>query len=54
MQRPAPDFPADARQRLWAGGGLEVVREDAAIRLNSGRTMIFYYYAVRAVQRARR
>src|SRR5271155_2978198 len=28
MQRPAPDFPADARQRLRAGGGLEAVRED--------------------------
>jgi len=28
MQRPAPDFPADARQRLWTCGGLEAVRED--------------------------
>ncbi len=28
MQRPAPDFPAVARQRLGAGGGLEAVRED--------------------------
>src|SRR5215831_4454274 len=34
MQRPAPDFPADARQRLRAGGGLETVREDAPIRLH--------------------
>src|SRR5262249_11459408 len=33
MQRPAPDFPADARQRLRAGGGLETVREDAPVRL---------------------
>src|SRR5208282_5396261 len=28
MQRPAPDFPADARQRLWTCSGLEAVRED--------------------------
>src|SRR6516164_1361529 len=34
MQRPAPDFPADARQRLRAGGGLETVREDAPVRLH--------------------
>src|SRR2546423_4119354 len=34
MQRPAPDFPADARQRLRAGGGLETVREDAPIHLH--------------------
>ena len=33
MKPPTPDFPADARQRLWAGGGQEAVREDAAIRL---------------------
>src|SRR5215831_367449 len=34
MQRPAPHFPADARQRLRAGGGLETVREDAPVRLH--------------------
>src|SRR5262245_29771112 len=34
MQRPAPDFPADARQRLRAGGGLETVREDASVHLH--------------------
>ena len=33
MQRPAPDFPADARKRLWTGSGHEAVREDTAIRL---------------------
>src|SRR5205823_8622211 len=27
MKRPAPDLPADARQRIWTGGGLEAVRE---------------------------
>src|SRR5271167_2318839 len=37
MKPPTPDFPADARQRLWASGGLEVVREDAAIRLHPHR-----------------
>ena len=37
MQRPAPDFPADARQRFRAGGGLEAVREDAATRLHPHR-----------------
>src|ERR1700746_3148620 len=34
MQRPASDFLADARQRLWAGSGLETVREDARVRLH--------------------
>ena len=29
--RPAPDLPADARQRLRAGSGLEAVREDAPV-----------------------
>jgi len=28
VKRPAPDLPADARQRLGAGRGLEAVRED--------------------------
>src|SRR4029453_16139444 len=34
MQRPASDFPADARQRLRAGGGLKTVREDTPARLH--------------------
>src|SRR6195256_3348786 len=34
MKRPAADISADARQRLRAGGGLETVREDAAVRLH--------------------
>src|SRR5262245_8086072 len=34
MKRPAADITTDARQRLRAGGGLETVREDAAIRLH--------------------
>src|SRR6202050_2231539 len=33
MQRPAANFPADARQRLRTGGGLEAVRENASIPL---------------------
>ena len=33
MQRPTADVAADALQRRRAGGGLETVREDAAIRL---------------------
>ena len=33
VQRPAADIAADARQCLRASGGLEAVREDAAIRL---------------------
>src|SRR6516162_5375640 len=33
MQRPAADLAADARQRLWASGGLEAVCEDASARL---------------------
>jgi hypothetical protein len=31
VKRPASDFLADARQRLWTGGGLEAVREDARL-----------------------
>ena len=34
MQRPASDFPADARQRLRAGGGLETVRKNTPVRLH--------------------
>src|SRR6266566_8170015 len=34
MKRPAADIAADARQRLRAGGGLETVREYAAVRLH--------------------
>src|SRR5262245_64061485 len=34
MKRPAADITTDARQRLRASGGLETVREDAAIRLH--------------------
>src|SRR5262245_61556277 len=34
MKRPAADITTDARQRLWAGGGLETVREDASVRLH--------------------
>ena len=34
MQRPAADIAADARQRRRAGGGLETVCEDAALRLH--------------------
>src|SRR5262249_45111377 len=37
MKCPAPDFPANARQRLRAGGGLETMREDAAVRLHPHR-----------------
>ena len=34
MKRPATDVAADARQRLRTGGGLETVREDAAVQLH--------------------
>src|SRR6188472_2205963 len=34
MQRPAANFAADARQRLWASRGLETVCEDAPPRLH--------------------
>src|SRR6201981_4268774 len=34
MKRPAADFPADARQCLWASSGLETVREDASVHLH--------------------
>ena len=34
MQRPAADFPADARQCLWASSRLKTVREDAPVRLH--------------------
>src|SRR4029077_11477211 len=34
MKRPAAAFPADARQCLWANGGLETVRKDAPVRLH--------------------
>src|SRR5262249_48056725 len=34
MKRPASDITTDARQCLWAGGGLETVREDASVRLH--------------------
>jgi len=37
MQRPAADFPADAHQRLRAGGGHEAVREDTATLLHPHR-----------------
>src|SRR5258708_4713610 len=29
VKRPTSNFSADARERLWTGGGLEAVREDA-------------------------
>src|SRR5438045_880189 len=34
MQRPVADIATDARQRRRAGGGLETVGEDAALRLH--------------------